>query len=385
MRSAPAADIPTGRPPCPAEPDPTPDPRHAMLPKVLSRWSTQKPTPAAAAPATPAPAAESEPPATPPRMPTPAVPLFGGETNISDEVEAGADVRRHLRTAIQELEAGLDPADKRGDAPALFERLSKSGEKTVRQPPAAAQRALDMMRRPDVPIPDLVRLVEQDPSLAQALLRHANSAIYATGNAAQIVSLSEATRRVGTQGLRSVVLASMVEGMLCRPGVAFDQMVRQVWEHMVRTAPLARGIAPAFGVVPDEAFTIGLLHDVGKLVLFDRIGTLRTELRRDVVLSPALVSRMLRLLHEPLGAAAALRWSLGKGATEVIATHHRRAEPLLASAHAECVHVAERLDLALVRGQELDLTTWWEEGRLRTPRDLAEPYIARVAALRATD
>jgi HD-like signal output (HDOD) protein len=358
-----------------------------MLPKVLSRWSTQKPTPAAA-PATPAPAPATEAaaaPAVPPRAPTPAAPLFGGETNISDEVEAGADVRRHLRTALQELEGTLEAADRRGDALALFERLSKSGEKTVRQPPAAAQRALDMMRRPDVPIPDLVRLVEQDPSLAQALLRHANSALYAAASGAQVVSLTEAIRRVGTQGLRSVVLASMVEGMLCRPGVAFDQMVRQVWEHMVRTAPLARGIAPAFGVVPDEAFTIGLLHDVGKLVLFDRIGTLRTELRRDVVISPPLVARMLRLLHEPLGGAAALRWSLGKGATEVIASHHRRAEPLVPSAHAECVHVAERLDLALVRGQELDLATWWEAGRLRTPRDLVEPYVGRVAALRATD
>ncbi|MCU0625869.1 MAG: HDOD domain-containing protein, partial [Gemmatimonadaceae bacterium] len=347
-----------------------------MLPKVLSRWSTQTPTPATSAAAAPAAAADA-PPATPaPLRPTPVVPLFG-DPSISDEVEAGADVRRLLRTAITELEQSFDAADKRGDAPALFERLARSGEKTVRQPPAAAQRALDMMRRPDVPIPDLVRLVEQDPSLAQALLRHANSAIYATASGAQVASLNDAIRRVGTQGLRSVVLASMVEGMLCRPGAAFDAMVRQVWEHMVRTAPLARGLAPAFGVVADEAFTIGLLHDVGKLVLFDRIGTLRTELRRDLALSPQLVTRMLRALHEPLGSAAALRWGLGKGAVDVIATHHRRAEPLVPSAHAECVFVAERLDLALVRGQELALEEWWTLGRLRTPRDLAEPHVAR--------
>ena len=356
-----------------------------MLPKVLSRWTTQKPTPSA--PAAPAPAAELSAaapppvPAAPTLKPTPAVPFFGDQ-NITDEVEASADVRRHLRVALAELERDLDSGDKRGDAPALFERLARSGEKTVRQPPAAAQRALDMMRRPDVPIPDLVRLVEQDPSLAQALLRHANSAIYATAAGGQVVSLADAIRRVGTQGLRSVVLASMVEGMLCRPGAAFDQMVRLVWEHMVRTAPLARAIAPAFGVVPDEAFTLGLLHDVGKLVLFDRIGTLRTELRRDLTISPPLVAKMLRLLHEPLGGAAALRWGLGKAAAEVIGAHHRRDEPLLPSAHAECIHVAERLDLALVRHQEIDLDAWWAGGRLRTPRELAEPYIARTAALR---
>jgi HD-like signal output (HDOD) protein len=358
-----------------------------MLPKVLSRWSTQKATPPAGVAPSPAPAAEAAPPA-PPAPPTPkltpAVPIFG-EQSISDEVEASADVRRHLRTALTELERDFDSADRRGDAPALFDRLAKSGEKTVRQPPAAAQRALDMMRRPDVPIPDLVRLVEQDPSLAQALLRHANSALYASAAGGQVVSLADAIRRVGTQGLRSVVLSSMVEGMLCRPGAAFDQMVRLVWEHMVRTAPVARGIAPAFGVVPDEAFTLGLLHDVGKLVLFDRIGTLRADLRRDLQLSGPLVTRMLRALHEPLGGAAALRWGLGKAAAEVIGAHHRRAEPLAPSAHAECIHVAERLDLALVRNKPVDLDGWWTEGRLRTPRDVAEPFIARTAALRDGD
>ncbi len=355
-----------------------------MLPKVLSRWTTPKPTPPAAEPV-PSPAAVAPPaPARPTLKPTPAVPIFGDQ-NITDEVEASADVRRHLRVALAELERDLDSGDRRGDAPVLFDRLAKSGEKTVRQPPAAAQRALDMMRRPDVPIPDLVRLVEQDPSLAQALLRHANSAVYATAAGGQVVSLADAIRRVGTQGLRSVVLASMVEGMLCRPGVAFDQMVRLVWEHMVRTAPIARSIAPAFGVVPDEAFTLGLLHDVGKLVFFDRIGTLRTELRRDLAISPTLVARALRLLHEPLGGAAALRWGLGKAAAAVIGAHHRRGDLLVPSAHAECVHVAERLDLALVRHQELDLDAWWSEGRLRTPRELAEPYIARTAALRHDD
>lgn len=362
-----------------------------MLPKVLSRWSTTKPTPATGADTahpTPAPPAEAPTGAAPTPTPAPppvAAPLFGGDADISGEVEAGADIRRLLRTELQELEQGLDAADRRGDALALFDRLSKSGEKSVRQPPAAAQRALEMMRRPDVAIPDLVRLVEQDPSLAQALLRHANSSLYASAGGAQVVSLTDAIRRVGTQGLRSVVLASMVEGMLCRPGTAFDAMVKQTWEHMVRTAPLARGIAPAFGVVPDEAFTVALLHDVGKLVLFDRIGTLRTELRRDLALAPTLVSRMLRTLHEPLGGAAALRWGLGRSAAGVIASHHRRAEPLAPSPHAECVHVAERLDLALVRGEEIDLPAWWADGRLQTPREGVEPHVARVAALRATD
>lgn len=299
------------------------------------------------------------------------------EPSIHDDVEAGYDIRRSLRTSLERLEATLDPMERRGDALALFERISKSGEKTVRQPPAAAQRALDLLRR-DVAISDLVKLVEQDPVLAHSLLRFANSAANSTG--ARSTSLAESIRRVGTQGLRSVILSSMVEGTLCRTGTAYDGMVRHVWEHMIRTAPIARALAPGFGVVPDEAFTLALLHDVGKLVLFDRLGTLRAELRREVKLNTNVMPRLLRDLHEILGGAAALRWGLGKAAVGVISSHHRKADPLEPNLPAECVYVAERLDLAMIRQESVNLVRWFEEGRLQASFDAVAPLVERVRA-----
>ncbi len=297
------------------------------------------------------------------------------EPSIHDEVEAGYDVRRSLRTALERLEAALDPMERRGDAPAFFERIAKSGEKTVRQPPAAAQRALELLRR-DVAISELVKLVEQDPVLAQSLLRFANSAANSTG--ARSTSLSESIRRVGTQGLRSVILSSMVEGTLCRTGTAYDGMVRQVWEHMVRTAPIARTLASGFGVVPDEAFTLALLHDVGKLVLFDRLGTMRAELRREVKMNVQVMPRLLSELHEILGGAAALRWGLGKAAVAVVSSHHRSANPLEPNLHSECVYVAERLDLAMLRGEPVNLVRWFEEGRLQASYEAVAPLVERV-------
>ena len=299
------------------------------------------------------------------------------ESSIHDEVEAGSDVRRAVLTSIERLESSLDPADRRGDALAFFERIAKSGEKSVRQPPAAAQRALELLRR-DVAIPALVKLVEQDPVLAQSLLSFSNSAANSTG--ARTSSLAESIRRVGTQGLRSVILSSMVEGTLCRTGSAYDGMVRSVWEHMVRAAPIARMLAPGFGVVPDEAFTLALLHDVGKLVLFDRLGTFRAELRRDVQMPAQIMPRLLGELHEILGGAAALRWGLGRAAVGIIATHHRRGDPLEPNLPAECVHLAERLDLAMVRGEQVDLVAWFDEGRFLASYDAVAPLVERVLA-----
>ena len=364
-----------------------------MLPKVLTRLTSKTPVSASVrsdGPGSPSTAGEGKAPSVPGTSaegkapaasgPPPTVAPVGNilnEPSIHDDVESGYDIRRALRTTLEGLEASLDPMERRGDALTFFEKISKSGEKTVRQPPAAAQRALDLLRR-DVAISELVKLVEQDPVLAQSLLRFANSAANSTG--ARSTSLAESIRRVGTQGLRSVILSSMVEGTLCRTGTAYDALVRQVWEHMIRTAPIARTLAPGFGVVPDEAFTLALLHDVGKLVLFDRLGTLRAELRREVKLTPQFMSRMLSELHEVLGGAAALRWGLGKGAVAVVSSHHRRSDTLEPNLPAECVFIAERVDLAMVRGEPVNLVRWFDEGRIQASFDAVAPLVERLLA-----
>jgi HD-like signal output (HDOD) protein len=345
-----------------------------MLSRVLTRLSPASPASAIQAQGSGAPAPATH--GSTARALPPAVPIFT-DPSIHEEVEAGTDVRRGLRTAIESLEASLDTNERRDDTLPFFERIARSGEKTVRQPPAAAQRALELLRK-DVAISDLARLVEQDPVLAQSLLRFANSVANSTGS--QTNSLSECIRRVGTQGLRSVILGSMIEGALCRTGTVYDGMVREVWEHMVRTAPLARQLAPAFGVVPDEAFTLALLHDVGKLVLFDRLGTLRAELRRDVKLSPTVLPRVLGELHEVLGGAAALRWGLGRAAVAVVSSHHRSEVPLVPNLAAECVFLAERLDLAMVRGRPVDLSRLFIDGHLQASFEAVSPIVDRIIA-----
>ena len=77
----------------------------------------------------------------------------------------------------------------------------------------------------------------------------------------------------------SSVLAGMAEALLHGSG-PYLQDAEAAWAHMVRVGPLARGLARGFGVPPHEAFLLGLLHDVGKLVLFDLLSAVRHELRR---------------------------------------------------------------------------------------------------------
>lgn len=267
-----------------------------------------------------------------------------------------------VSSRIDAIAESLSPNERTDDTLRFLRDVKESPASSIKQAPQAAQRALARTRNPDIGIAELVRVVEEDPTLGQALLRYANSAYYSTGGS--VVSLRHAAQRVGSSGVHNVVLGVMVEGMLCKPGGEFQQMVVQVRDHLVRTAPIARAIGRGFGLVPDECFSLALLHDAGKLIVFDVIGTLRHETRRDVDVPKHVVSRVLRELHEPLGGIAVLNWGLGEGVAAAISGHHRNPVPAVENRMTEALFVAERAEHSLSGVIPRDVQRWWNDGAI---------------------
>ncbi len=245
----------------------------------------------------------------------------------------------------------------------LIDQLGGPAEEIVRQLPAAARDAMAICDSAALARTELADRLSRDPSLVQGLLRQANGAFYGAG-LAPILRVDSAIDRIGVAGTRAVVLASCVDGLLSKPGGAYDVMLTAVWTHMVNTGPLARLIAPEFGADPEEAFSIALLHDVGKLVVFDRISALRTAKRRSVELPPAWLALALEQLHEPLGAVAAHRWGLGAHAADAIGAHHRRQRPAMRHPLAETLFLAERAEHASRECDAFDFDGVWSLGQL---------------------
>ncbi|HEY5087075.1 MAG TPA: HDOD domain-containing protein [Gemmatimonadaceae bacterium] len=267
-----------------------------------------------------------------------------------------------VSSRIDAITASLSKRERTEDTARFLYDIKAAPASSIKQAPQAAQRALAKTRNPDIGMAELVRVVEEDPTLGQALLRYANSAYYSTGGA--VVSLRRAAQRVGSSGVHNVILGVMVEGMLCKPGGEYQKMVVQVREHLVRTAPIARAIGRGFGAVPDECFSLALLHDAGKLIVFDVIGALRHDTRRDVDIPKSVVSRVLRELHEPLGGIAVLHWGLGDTVATSISTHHRSPVPAVENRMSEVLFIAERADHALSGVIPKDVATWWDEGAI---------------------
>jgi HD-like signal output (HDOD) protein len=268
----------------------------------------------------------------------------------------------HVASRIDAIEASLMQRDRTADTVRFLRGVKASPASSIKQAPQAAQRALAKTRNPDIGLAELVRVVEEDPTLGQALLRYANSAYYSTGTA--VVSLRHAAQRVGASGVHNVVLGVMLEGMLCKPGGEYQKMVVQVRDHMVRTAPIARAIGRGFGLLPDECFSLALLHDAGKLIVFDVMGALRHETRRDLDVQKGVVSRVLRELHEALGGIAAANWGLGESVAAAIAQHHRSPVPATENRMSEVLYIAEKADHALCGVIPRDVAAWWNDGAI---------------------
>ena len=324
-------------------------------------------------PVAPEPAAAPVPPRLP-LMPRPARPIPAPQPKPVDDLAEDV-LRTRLTDAIRTLDAQTTGTERTPAFLTLLGQLTGNPEGRLRRPPIAAQRAMAACRRTDVGVDALVEVLERDPSLTQAILARANSAYYSRGGGPCLM-LPDAILRQGRQSVHSVLLEETLGSLIFTGTDKWKRMIDQVWAHMIRTAPLARGLAPAFDVEPEQAFALALLHDVGKLAIFDRMASLRTAQRSEFLLDPVTVSRTLRLLHEPLGGLCAMGWQFGGEAALAIASHHRRPVPEFHYPLTELLWLAERVDLMSIQGQPIDLDALWREGGLSgdpTPVSLLLP------------
>ncbi len=183
----------------------------------------------------------------------------------------------------------------------------------------------------------------------QGLLRQANSATHGAGSS-PILRVEAAIDRIGLVGTRAVAVAAAVDGLLSKPGGVYDEKLATAWQCMVNTGPVARALAPAFGADGEEAFAIALLHDVGLLIIFDRISVLR----------------------------AANRWGLGIDAADAIGTHHRRDAPAEKHPLAEAMFVADHVVSAAASGAVLNLFDLWYEGQLTGDQTRAQGILDQM-------
>lgn len=174
---------------------------------------------------------------------------------------------------------------------------------------------------PRASIRQLAGIIESDPAVAAEVMRVANSPFYRSLVASK--SVRSAVSKMGLSGTRDVVMMVTFRGRVLKAHHALQQEARALWEHSVGAGYLARLLAAELKLDPDVAFTAGLFHDVGKLVLLDVAVSLSREHRRDVTPSRQALARAFQAHHVSAGVLVAERWNLTPDVIAIVTDHHR--------------------------------------------------------------
>ncbi|QJD89776.1 HDOD domain-containing protein [Duganella dendranthematis] len=219
--------------------------------------------------------------------------------------------------------------------------------------PAVVMELLNSIDQDDVDISVLAKKVSYDQALTAKTLRLANSSLY--GLQVKVTTIQQAITYLGFQTTRNLITAAAVTGCFAEghcPG--FDH--KAFWRHSIATAACAKVLARQMRFNQDYAFTAGLLHDIGRLVLVSCFPNQYSEAiawreQHDAYMLDA-ERTVLGVDHVDAGLALAEHWNFSDTMRLAIGGHHAPEAPG-AGFLAAIIHVADAivhaLDLAQVQ------------------------------------
>ncbi len=222
-----------------------------------------------------------------------------------------------------------------------FDKLSPSS--------SVAVRVLEVISNDDVGAADVAILIATDPVLTAKIMRMANSNLYAMSG--KISQLNVAIALLGLTTVQSIALTSALQ--------IVSPIEENDWKHSLITAIAATLVASKFGADIGEAFSVGMLHDLGASVFreYDKSGYLEIMSSVDDPLSPDGEDSLLSLeferygtTHPTLGAAIMRSWSLPPEMQDAVRSHHSHKST---SALSKTLRVADYLAYHAQNGQDL--------------------------------
>lgn len=238
-----------------------------------------------------------------------------------------AEERTYLASLAEELEAvkGLSPSEEQQTSE-LVERITTYvGTHAIDPPvvPSLATRMLELLRREEIDVHELTRLIERDQATAAKLLSISNSALYR--GQTEIATVRDAIVFLGTEQVAqiAIVLATraLFEGGQER-GRGGDRWARLFGHAMTTAFAACHLVTQRSRRHAEAAFLGGLFHDVGKAVALRAMHEmLRTQGGKPA--SDTVTDAALQLIHGEPTSVLYESWKLPQPLMAICKNHHR--------------------------------------------------------------
>lgn len=231
----------------------------------------------------------------------------------------------------------------------LRRRIEQVGELPTL--PHVVQKLASMIGRPNISAEEIGALIEKDQVLSAKVLRLANSPFY--GFPSRIASVAHAVVVLGLSVVKGLTLCATAFDMMKNAGM------NDLWRHSLGVAMTAHILGAKAGMKnPEEVFVGGLLHDIGKVVLYVKwpdVGQQIIAATKDSSRSLMDTERELfDVTHADVGGWLATAWHLPTSLREPILHHHMPSAAQEAKLQTAIVHVADVLVKGLACGNPGD-------------------------------
>lgn len=203
---------------------------------------------------------------------------------------------------------------------AIQEELSKKNI-ALPIPSGVAVNLNTLLGREDIAYADIARIAEKDSSLTAKLLNLANSSYYS--GIVRAATIEQAVARIGINGVKNLLMTIIFKDVfVCKSNYLIKEFELN-WQHSLACGLCAQKIADKINMsfLAQDAYMLGLLHDIGAVVILDVLCTLYKQ-RDDLRLNSQAMLELLYSLHPAAGARVLGQLNFNEKICSMVETHH---------------------------------------------------------------
>jgi len=211
-----------------------------------------------------------------------------------------------------------------------------TGTKDLQALPSTTLQLMRLLDDDTVEASEVLAVIEKDPSLTANLLKLCNSSYY--GLRRQVGSAREALVLLGNKTIVTLAFATSMGDILRGPLSAYRLGRNELWHHALGTALGASFLIEASGRkdLKEVAFTAGLVHDIGKLILNRPLKNKMDSLSDDCDFFCLMEAEKTTLGYDHAEAGALLgeAWNFPASLVDIVRFHH---QPFAAESNEDLV------------------------------------------------
>jgi putative nucleotidyltransferase with HDIG domain len=276
--------------------------------------------------------------------------------------ETGGFFSCRLSLNLDTMESAIHPIHNRpetvgGEIIRPDAKMIRDAIEKIHSIPQVVFKILRMVREGRYSFKELASEVKQDQVISAKLLKLCNSAFF--GRRIIADSIDRVLVMLGEKQLIQTIMSVSFEDFFTGNIRGYSQCKGGLFNHAVGAAMICENLArKSECVAPDIAYTAGLLHDIGKVVLDQHMGRAypffysKTQLENEELIKAE--REIFGITHDEAGAMLARQWSLPENLFDAIKNHHNPENAEKERVLSSVVYLADLIMSRFLVGQELE-------------------------------